>query len=145
MTDEVAPHDSRPPAVGIRSGGDRRHGDRRAHPRDRRNRRRRNRRRGLHGLLFTAASFAIPHQVPPQISSALASVLSLPALQPSIGVSMNNFNAIPPAHAYDDLIREAAEKYRLEPSLIRSVMRTESAFNPAAVSNAGAMGLMQLM
>ena len=43
------------------------------------------------------------------------------------------------------MIREAAAAYGIEPALIRSVMQAESAFDPSAVSRAGAMGLMQLM
>jgi soluble lytic murein transglycosylase-like protein len=43
------------------------------------------------------------------------------------------------------LIREAAALYRVSPTLIRSVMQAESAFDPMAISRAGAMGLMQLM
>jgi len=50
-----------------------------------------------------------------------------------------------PEHAYDDVIQEAAQKYLLDPDLIRAVIRTESAFDAAAVSSAGAQGLMQLM
>lgn len=42
-------------------------------------------------------------------------------------------------------IREAAGKYNLSASLIESVIRTESNFQPDAVSPAGAQGLMQLM
>jgi soluble lytic murein transglycosylase-like protein len=47
--------------------------------------------------------------------------------------------------AVETAIRQAAAKYNLSPDLIRSVIRAESNFQPAAVSSAGAMGLMQLM
>ncbi|WP_079525541.1 lytic transglycosylase domain-containing protein [Halobacillus hunanensis] len=43
------------------------------------------------------------------------------------------------------LIKEASEKYRVEESLIRSVVKAESNFDPDVVSHAGAQGLMQLM
>jgi soluble lytic murein transglycosylase-like protein len=146
MTDELAAPDSHEHGLGIRHGGDRRHGDRRTHARGRKNRRNRDRRRaGLHGLLFTAAAFAIPHQLAPRTTSSLISALTRPAIEPRVGVSIDSFTPVPAAHAYDNLIREAAEKYHLDPALIRSVMHTESAFNPIAVSTAGAMGLMQLM
>ena len=43
------------------------------------------------------------------------------------------------------LIDHAAMESGLAPSLLRAVVQQESAFNPAAVSRAGAAGLMQLM
>lgn len=46
---------------------------------------------------------------------------------------------------YDGLIRETATRYRLHPELLHAVVQTESAYNPDAVSSAGAAGLMQLM
>ena len=42
-------------------------------------------------------------------------------------------------------VRTAAERYGLPPQLIRAVIQAESNFDPAAVSRAGAQGLMQLM
>lgn len=46
---------------------------------------------------------------------------------------------------FQNLINQAAEKYSLNPSLLQSVIKAESDFNPQARSGAGAMGLMQLM
>lgn len=57
----------------------------------------------------------------------------------------SSFRIVPPDLAYENLIQEAARHYQLDADLIRAVIRAESAFNPFAVSRAGAMGLMQLM
>ena len=45
----------------------------------------------------------------------------------------------------DAHIAEAAHRFRIPESWIRAVMQAESAGNARAVSNAGAMGLMQIM
>ena len=46
---------------------------------------------------------------------------------------------------YAEEIGEAANRYGVDPGLVQSVIRFESAFNPWAVSRKGARGLMQLM
>jgi soluble lytic murein transglycosylase-like protein len=50
-----------------------------------------------------------------------------------------------PSSEYDDLIAAHAAAQGVEPDLVRAVIQAESAFNPRARSNKGAMGLMQLM
>jgi len=54
-------------------------------------------------------------------------------------------NYSPPAGNFETVIREAGQKYGVDPSLIRAVIQAESGGNPQAVSRAGARGLMQLM
>src|SRR5699024_2953776 len=46
---------------------------------------------------------------------------------------------------YNQIVAEAAEKYRVDESLIHAIIKTESNYNPNAKSHAGAVGLMQLM
>ena len=45
---------------------------------------------------------------------------------------------------YKELVFEYADYYGLERALIFAVIKTESSFNPNAISRAGAMGLMQI-
>lgn len=46
---------------------------------------------------------------------------------------------------YDKIIKTVAEKYKLEASLIHSIIQAESDYDPYCVSSKGALGLMQLM
>ncbi|HEY3276475.1 MAG TPA: lytic transglycosylase domain-containing protein [Syntrophorhabdaceae bacterium] len=48
-------------------------------------------------------------------------------------------------NSYDHLIRRHSESHGIDPSLVKAVVRAESNFNPNAVSQKGARGLMQLM
>jgi len=134
------------PGLGIRHGAERRHEERRTADRGTRSRRQRDRRLNTaRGLLFSALALTMPPKVKDLVLRDELPGVAAPARGPSVLVSIESFDPIEPAHAYDDLIREAAAKYDLEPALIRSVMRMESGFDPFAVSRVGAMGLMQLM
>lgn len=46
---------------------------------------------------------------------------------------------------YDNLVQSIARKYRVEHTLIHSIIRAESNYDRFAVSSKGALGLMQLM
>lgn len=46
---------------------------------------------------------------------------------------------------FGDHIRAAAERYRIPEAMLRAVMAVESNYDPQALSEKGAMGLMQLM
>ncbi len=53
--------------------------------------------------------------------------------------------AVPAAPTLDQIIETSSARHGLDPDLIRSVIRAESAWNQRAVSRKGAAGLMQLM
>lgn len=50
-----------------------------------------------------------------------------------------------PESGYEPMIREAAVRHQLNPELIKAVIDQESGFEPCAISEKGAMGLMQLL
>lgn len=46
---------------------------------------------------------------------------------------------------YDRLIDEYADRYEVDPMLVRAVIQVESGYDPMTISHKGARGLMQLM
>jgi soluble lytic murein transglycosylase-like protein len=45
----------------------------------------------------------------------------------------------------DRIVQEAAQRHRLDPALVKAVISTESGWNTRAISQKGAVGLMQLI
>lgn len=64
--------------------------------------------------------------------------LSLPLMSQSQPLKMQR-------QQYEPVINLVARKYHLDAALLHAVVRAESAYNPHALSNKGAVGLMQLM
>lgn len=113
--------------------------------------RRRGHRRRLHSALFAGASLLfVPHAGKPASSSRGTSrsvpvTAQIPELPMIPSVVIETVYHMPPEILFEPLLQEAAEYHGVDPDLVRAVVRTESAFDAAAVSSAGAQGLMQLM
>ncbi|MCP3672694.1 MAG: lytic transglycosylase domain-containing protein [Gammaproteobacteria bacterium] len=63
------------------------------------------------------------------------------SIKPQLDVKSTHTNRA----LYSDMIDDVARKSRLYPELLHAVVKAESAYDPNAVSRAGAVGLMQLM
>ena len=50
-----------------------------------------------------------------------------------------------PTVEIDQLVDQTANRHQVDPDLVRAIVRVESDYDPKAVSNKGAMGLMQLI
>jgi hypothetical protein len=83
------------------------------------------------------------------VSNEAASYIDIPTTQiqsiQEIQVPDKMAQQQPATLSISDAVNAASDKHQIDPDLINSVIRAESAFNPHAVSRKGAQGLMQLM
>jgi len=78
-------------------------------------------------------------------SNQIAEIIILPDLPGANPLAAAFNNSAHPAASFDELLVRAALRQGLEPEFVRSVARIESNLRQDAVSNKGAIGLMQLM
>src|SRR6185369_15643603 len=84
-----------------------------------------------------ALCFVFTLQVSSQLL-ALANATELPMIPRAVRVK-------PPASTLNEVVGAASQKHHVPKAVIHSVIAAESAYHQDAVSNKGAIGLMQLM
>ena len=88
-----------------------------------------------------APAAAVPSMAQPvPTSNAPLASATTPAATQQAAAAVNAANV-----DLDQLVRDAAQRNRLDPDFVSSVIKAESNFKPHAVSRKGAQGLMQLM
>ncbi len=95
--------------------------------------------------MLAGAALFVPHAgVPPARPAAPIKLIEVVKTPVGVVTTTSVFR-LAGEQKFEGLIAEAARKYGLSTTLIRAVIRTESAYDSRAVSPAGAQGLMQLM
>jgi hypothetical protein len=83
----------------------------------------------------------VPVTTPPDYIRRVVPDAPVPAVS-AVGAPAGR---VPAGTPYADLFQRAGAAHAVDPALLAAVARQESGFDPAAVSPAGAQGLMQLM
>lgn len=94
--------------------------------------------------------------IPPTVNITIANLLKASQIidspvaieqnpPPAISSSVQQGTTLSTHPQIEEIIGKASRQYGVDVALIKAVIKTESNFNPKAVSQAGAEGLMQLM
>jgi hypothetical protein len=62
-----------------------------------------------------------------------------------VGICLSSDYSNEAEHLFHPIIIQAANRHQIDPDLVRAIIMAESGYNPKAISNKGARGLMQLM
>jgi soluble lytic murein transglycosylase-like protein len=85
-------------------------------------------------------------QVPPAAAGALSTAGVARATANQVLGETERFAERQRANSnLDNIVRAAAARHQMDPALVKAVITTESSWNPMAISNKGAAGLMQLI
>ena len=87
--------------------------------------------------------FINANTLPAKLTAPKRTNIYLPAETSLTGRSRPSMNV--DRDGVEKLVREASDRHRMDPALVRAVIETESNWNPHAYSHKGAGGLMQLI
>ncbi|RQR93339.1 MULTISPECIES: lytic transglycosylase domain-containing protein [unclassified Burkholderia] len=83
--------------------------------------------------------------VPTTVNLKVIVAAARPAARPAASTTKRVAPKHVVASSFEDVIAEASRSFNVPPELLRAVIDVESGYNPKAVSDKGALGLMQLM
>ncbi len=103
----------------------------------------------IFGLVLLLGSYLILYTLDPRVINLTAPVLDrydIPSPHAGLEFSTSQIKSSGLAKGdYADLINKYAQKYNLDPNLVKAIIQAESSGDPNALSSVGACGLMQLM
>jgi soluble lytic murein transglycosylase-like protein len=96
----------------------------------------------LGATVFFSVSGFMPREGQNTIRPVINNAVCVPEIFPSTPV--RSYPEIKETTLHQ-IILLAASRHKVDPALVKAIIRAESGYNPKAVSKKGAMGLMQLM